>query len=322
MSDVKDFWDKLDILLKPTGGIVTGIAVALIGYFGSDYLKQKELLDANSRVFAQIISQREDADSTLRMNMFNSIITKFYKDPSDRGEQILSLELLAYNFHESLDLAPLFKHTNDLLRDDHKKTLVPRDPQRNTTEGDTADATKTQEYMARLEKVAKEVSLKQANALAETGDSAQGTVFFDDLESQPQGVTVIDKQRLGDRWFKLEVLQHFPDDKELRVKLTAYTRIAGANSSGEASWTVSDTIFSMGYFDFPMIDNTRLSDGKRAAVVLRDWSENRSAEIQLVYFPGSRASLKEKQYYDELLKDLLSLGKTARRPPSAPAEAN
>ena len=30
---------------------------------------------------------------------------------------LLNLELLAYNFHESLDLAPLFKHVRARLRD-------------------------------------------------------------------------------------------------------------------------------------------------------------------------------------------------------------
>jgi hypothetical protein len=305
MPDSKDFWDKLDILLKPTGGIVAAVSVAIIGYFGSDYLKQKELLDTNSRVFAQIVSQREDADSTLRMNMFNSIIAKFFNNPTDRGEQVLSLELLAYNFHESLDLASLFKHMNQALRGDLQRAR-----------GTPAEA-ENAEFMARLERVAKEVALKQATTLAETGFSAQGTVFFEDLDGSPQGVTVIDKQQLGDRWFKLEVLKQFVEDKELRVKLTAYTRVPSDRPDAPASWSIADATFTMGFFDFPMIDNTRLSDGKRAAVILRDWDERRSAEIQLVYFPGSRASLKEKQYYDELLKDLLSLDRMHRRPPTA-----
>ena len=46
--------------------------------------------------------------------MFRSIIQSFVTpkkdDPPDMEEQLLNLELLAYNFHESLNLKPLFIH--------------------------------------------------------------------------------------------------------------------------------------------------------------------------------------------------------------------
>jgi hypothetical protein len=52
-----------------------------------------------------------------------------------------------------------------------------------------------------------------------------------------------------------------------------------------------------------MIDNTRLKDGKRVALVMRSWEPGR-AEVALAYFPGSRASLKEKPYYEDLVEQL------------------
>jgi len=67
--------------------------------------------------------------------------------------------------------------------------------------------------------------------------------------------------------------------------------------------------FLVGFFDFPMIDNTRISGSQRVAVVLRDWLKDQSAEVAFVYFPGSRASLKEKPYYDEVLDELVRTGK-------------
>ncbi len=51
--------------------------------------------------------------------------------------------------------------------------------------------------------------------------------------------------------------------------------------------------FWFGLSDFPLIDNTRLKDGDGVAVVLRRWAEG-SAELALAYFPGSRASLKDR----------------------------
>jgi hypothetical protein len=55
-----------------------------------------------------------------------------------------------------------------------------------------------------------------------------------------------------------------------------------------------------------MIDNTRLSGDQRCAVVLRKFNDGQSglAEVRLVYFPGSRASLREKTFSDDILRNL------------------
>jgi len=52
-----------------------------------------------------------------------------------------------------------------------------------------------------------------------------------------------------------------------------------------------------------MIDNTRLSSDQRAAVVLNQMNEA-GADITLVFFPGSYASLREKVSYDEVVEKL------------------
>jgi hypothetical protein len=64
------------------------------------------------------------------------------------------------------------------------------------------------------------------------------------------------------------------------------------------------SVFWVGFFDFPMVDNVRLSNGDRCAIVLRRFQSS-SAEITLVYFPATRSSVKDKPYYDEVLSALL-----------------
>jgi hypothetical protein len=66
--------------------------------------------------------------------------------------------------------------------------------------------------------------------------------------------------------------------------------------------------FWLRFFDFPMIDNTRISHNQRCAIVLTAFGEA-SADITAVYFPGSYASLKDKPYYEEAIQNLL---KTSR----------
>jgi hypothetical protein len=63
--------------------------------------------------------------------------------------------------------------------------------------------------------------------------------------------------------------------------------------------------FTIDYFQFPMIDNTRLSNDMRCSVVMRDFDFPNFIEVDILYFPGSHSSLKEKPYYDEVVKKLL-----------------
>jgi hypothetical protein len=59
-----------------------------------------------------------------------------------------------------------------------------------------------------------------------------------------------------------------------------------------------------------MIDHVRLSNDQRFAVILRNFSGG-SARIAAVTFPGSYASLKEKPYVQEMVKNLLQTNQPA-----------
>jgi hypothetical protein len=63
-----------------------------------------------------------------------------------------------------------------------------------------------------------------------------------------------------------------------------------------------------------MIDNTRLSGDQRCAVVLNNFCEDPecTADVTLVYFPGSRASLQEKTFSEDVIREL-------QKPPASEA---
>src|ERR1043165_5879165 len=123
MSDVKptekkekDFWDKVDVVLRPLNGLLTALAVALLGYYTSSIVRQQETRDSNERVYTQLMSSREQAESSLRKDMFLSVISVFLRPEAGGLEaKMLNLEMLAYNFHESLNLKPLFAHIDRQL---------------------------------------------------------------------------------------------------------------------------------------------------------------------------------------------------------------
>jgi len=284
----KSGWDKVDIILKPVGGLLTAIAVALLGFFGSQFLERRQAIETNARLYTELMSKREEAESALRKDMFKSIIDSFLKPESALiEEKVLNLELLVYNFHESLNLKPLFLHLKKILSE------LP-------TSSDDEKQDKN-EYIERLERVAKEVVRKQMSILEGSGKKFSRTIVFERLGKStigtklPDGILKLDNI---ERNFSIVASKVDPETKEVKVRLEIRT----LNDSEEKASTVVAE-FWVGLFDFPMIDNTRLSHDQRCAVILTNYSEY-SANIVLLVFPGSHASLKEKPYYEEVIQNL------------------
>jgi hypothetical protein len=118
------------------------------------------------------------------------------------------------------------------------------------------------------------------------------------------------------RQFRLELLSYDEAAREVQVHLYVSQLLTPEECRQpkldlEAKREI-DTNFVVGLFDFPMIDNTRLSGGERTAVSLTALNPS-VLSLALTYFPASRASLKDKPYYDEVIRDLVR-----NRQPSSP----
>ncbi|MCP4391230.1 MAG: hypothetical protein GY802_23255 [Gammaproteobacteria bacterium] len=298
MSTDKDTWDKWDILLRPVGGMLTALSVALVGILGSQYLAGEQANDANTRLYTELMSSRERSDSALRQEMFSVIITTFLKKDVQGNrnvrDEILALELLAYNFHDAIDIGPLFNHVRANIAQ-----------LQNATEDELLRLSK------RLERVAKEVTGKQLASLEDGGVRIDAYVTFDDINNtqRNEAVTAVKEallipgsheggQQVPSRKFYLDVLGVDEKKKTLDVQLEVIVE-----DSGETELAVN---FEVGFYDFPMIDNSRLPGGQRVAVALRDWEPGSHVQVALAYFPSSRASLKEKLFYEEIVEQLQS----------------
>jgi len=296
------------------------LVTLVLGYWFNASLNERQQVDNNIRLYAEMMGRREEADSNLRKDMFNSILTTFLsKDPNLKlsaaeqiSQQILSLELLAYNFHESLDIAPLFK---DVERRIPKSATGP-DP----------------ELLSRLESVALQVIEHQLTTLSDVGTVERGDALtgkINDLQAyvifgthtvpnaqvKPgegaarlcMSMEAADRSRHY-RQFKLELTKYNQAAREVQVSLYVSQLLTPEECQQpdldlEAKREV-DTNFQVGLFDFPMIDNTRLSGSERTSVSLTALNPN-VVSVTLAYFPASRASLKDKPYYDEVIRDLV-----------------
>ena len=165
----RDFWDKASIVLQPVGGFLTAIAVASLGIVGSFQLnKDREARERETQsaqryqLYSDLQSRREQADSELRKSMFDSIINTFMgADGGDRPPELelLNLELLVYNFHDALNLKPLFAHL--------EREFSPAVP------SDDDDWN-----LDRLRKLGREISRRQKGILETVGDKKDFTVKF------------------------------------------------------------------------------------------------------------------------------------------------
>ena len=295
------------------------LVTLVLGYWFNSTLNERQQVESNIRLYAEMMGRREEADSNLRKDMFNSILTTFMaKDPALKlsseeliRQQILSLELLAYNFHESLDIGPLFKDVERRIALEERRTNA--------------------ELRGRLESVALQVIEHQLTALSDVGMVERGDALPQKIQNFQAYImfgtrTVADPQvKPGDgasrlclsmeavdgsrhyRQFRLELIGLNEAAREVQVHLYV-SQLLTAEQCHQASLDLEgkrevDTNFIVGLFDFPMIDNTRLSGGERASVSLTALNPN-VLSVALAYFPASRASLKDKPYYDEVMREL------------------
>jgi hypothetical protein len=277
----RDSWDKAQILLDPVGKILTAVLVVALGYFGNRALEN----DQKRRAFVELMSSREQADNNLRKDMFSKVIDQFIGQKAAGLEpRILNLELLTYNFHESIDLGPLLKQV-------YAESL-------------TSDATQTQRR--RLQRLAQDIVSREVEALQEAACVLQGEVRFEELEKSQMLPHVIrgpclQTRELQAKWFNVDAMID-PRSAKVGAK-TAIDVVLSIRPSAGAQDQEKQVQFTVTPFEFPLIDNTRLDNRSRVSLVMSRVDDG-GVTLALVYFPGSRSSVKDRPYQDEVIKTL------------------
>lgn len=364
---IKDKWDKWQVVLTPLGGLITGIAIATIGFLCSDALDKKRTDEINLRLYSELMSQREKAENELRSDMFQKIFDSFVEperrlgfikskdNPSDGGgikkggeedkklerkmkldrikNDLLRLELLARNFHETIDIKPIFR---DILFDilDLRRMIKASQKSRESSEEEglrekLADMKKESSCCRRqlenLLSIAKRIVREQIEVLAQPGNYIEFEVRFCDLctDTKPtESLKNICCAKTGMRQkknlefripksnrpdevykrnFEIIVKHAYPKWKHVRVRVHA-TRAKEEIDCDKNMGRIGNECkeFWVSYFDFPTVDNTYLSSNERYSVALDEVDEARGVfKLVLVYFPTSHAGLKEKSFYQQ-----------------------
>jgi len=255
-----EFWYKIMIL-------IIGASVAAIFYA---YQQQQ----AETRYYADLMAQREAADSHLRVETFKTLFEAYFsnktqagtdrgqpaaaqKIPQRLGQDVVLSDLLARNF-EGIDIRPVFEDLNDQLTrviqaNDGPSELKP------TTEQVLAFRRRED-----LRRIAIGATSRQAAALEALGGDASARVSWHR----------IDTCRL-DKYQKIEPDPPFPD-AVLRHGTPAIVgvrdgaiivKILRAEDGGTSTSAQSDNL-TISFFDMPALENLYLKSGQRAAFSL------------------------------------------------------
>jgi hypothetical protein len=281
----RDAWEKVDIVLK---GLLP-LAVAAVGYFGTSYLSARQRDEATTQFYTGLLARREEADSNLRKEMFRYVIDNFLGKPQeDMHKRVLGLRMLAANFHDSFDLAPLFKSVFDELR------AMP-------------DRAAAAALAKELLDTSYEIAQRQITSLA--GQDHRWDFVIDSVDALKRGeqrshellrrrLTPLGAAAAGVPPATLVITASAVDVARQAVRLQVSVHRAGL---GEA---VVDQDMWITPFDFPALNSLRLPDRERLAITLH-YFDGHHAELRVVHFPETRASLKDKPYFDDLVNELL-----------------
>lgn len=343
----KDVWDKIEILSRPIIASLTAIVIGTIGYFGQNTITELSSQEQNARLYTELLSRREEAESSLRKDMFKEIMSGFFtkietKDKSkdkikeqnlegieeykddikdNLSKKILKLEMLALNFGDSLSIGPLFTE----LSSDIERVL--------RANGNMIEDWKTVagHYQKRLRSLAKRLASRQLATISSGSNSSDKNEFkitvkteivempdddedpeskiFYWMSEEDQNVVDEDKLKLDGviRFFEITLsnadLENYTVSVNIKILEIPKDKSNKKDNSLRGPEIVAHENFKLDFFNFPLIDNTRLSHNHRFALVIEDFDSN-TIELKGVLFPGVYASQREKPFLNEAINDL------------------
>jgi len=268
---------------------------------------------------SNLLSQREQADSTLRANMFQGLISPILGSKQDNSIPIdreqLMVELLALNFHENFELKPIMLHVDNRLVQEHYSNKVnstgetPRESLRSIAnrvlQRQLAAITKVENdsppgEQACIYRLNLSVKLKSpANGAKENTTTQHCSTIektFNELTEirSPNGaynlylqIKLPNGKRLEDHVFQVEMLIKGDKSKQVSAK--------SKEDSADFNEVSAKSSFLLTHYDFPFTDNTLLADGTRFALVIDSVNaKSGEASFKLVWFPQDYFSARER----------------------------
>ncbi|MFY9268374.1 MAG: hypothetical protein WAO55_01355 [Candidatus Manganitrophaceae bacterium] len=317
-------WQKWESFAKILAGFSAAISAIAIPILINTYTEENR----KAEMLIKTMSEREKSDTDIRQSMFKSLVDGYFgslktdftsQDEESFRRRIMFLELLTVNFQEFFNAKPLFQEVYiGLDRKQQEKN---------------ASAGRWKELQGELIRISKEIVSRQKTMLNSVTSPAilnlnkdapvcvrlYDKADFDLLKRQNTNDPHIPhfepgsclkqegaggKSITGDnRRQSLEIRPVEFRKERVTVQVVIYEDLFKGNlyQGSEAKQTMT---FDVSYFDLPYMDNIKLSDGNRFALVLRQIYEDETAEVEVIRFKNDFMSLRDRPLFEEMVEKL------------------
>ena len=327
-----DLWQKVESFAKIVAAVAVTIGSVWIPYVIGRTSEQSD----RAKVYMQVMSEREKADTAIRQEMFKTLLTNYlgrFEDKKDVAEseesfrkRIMFLNLLTLNFQEYLNARPLFEDVYQRLEKAEERDGKDGKPYRiwgelqkdlfrvarNAASGQAAMLTRS--GLSRTFNLTKGkavcIRLYAVEALVELTDKFEKQPLLDRKTESCSDASVQDSRRMDKGFPAIDVELEEVNESGVRVKVTPYQE-SFRNGTLNFVQALKPIKFEVSFFDLPYMDNTRLFDGSRFALLLSyvDKKEE-TAEINAIIFKGEFMSLRDRPFFEEMLQKLNQEGKS------------
>ncbi len=296
-----------------------------------------------AQLLADIMSRRESADSEIRASMFNTLMTKYLGGFSlgdqekvnidDLRRKVVFLNLLIGNFQEYFNSKPLFEDLYRQINELEQRELGKWEAQklkqlRKELIKISRSTAKKQEVMLSRIGMTKSLQLKKGRTKcillynpysaglkekSRTGQLKDMDVEYEGKcrESQYASAAVEDEAgtqenaKKAKNHYAIEVTAADIKDSEVAVKITLYQDYFKGDVYDYRQLVRNDIDFDVSYFDLPYMDNTRLFNGSRFALILQEIPPSKNwVELGVITFHEEFMSLRDRPLFEQMLKKL------------------
>lgn len=258
----------------------------------------------SSMTTANLLSQREQADSSLRAAMFHDLIGPIVGSEKSGGDipvdrQRLVVELLALNFHEHFELKPVMMHIDERLAHEEIPGM---------------DQSQRENARVSLRSVARRVLQSQLAMLTKAENPSpreqQACVYRLEIEEQPPQIAAqtppLQPCSTIASYFDNLITVPSPNGAYILAftieqpdwrnqSFQVLMQITSNGGSEKSQMGSADNDFLLTWFDFPFTDNTLLADGTRFSLVIDDVRlPQKRAVLKLVWFSQDYFSARER----------------------------
>lgn len=325
----RDLWEKVESFAKIVAAVAVSVGSIAIPYIIGKTSEQSR----RAQVYMQVMSEREKADTAIRQEMFKTLLADYlgrFENNATENEgsfrkRIMFLDLLTLNFQEYLNARPLFEDVYLRLEKAKKKGKGGKEHEtwgklqedlfrvaKNVAS--TQSAMLTQSGLSRTFNLTKGkavcIRLYSVENLAELTDKFEKQPLLDRKTESCSEASVQNPEKMDKGSPAIDVELEELKEAAVRVKVTPYQE-SFKNGTLNFVQALKPLKFEVSFFDLPYMDNTRLFDGSRFALLLSHIDKKEeAAEISAIIFKGEFMSLRDRPFFEEMLQKLNKGGET------------